>query len=135
MDLALGSIPGRLLSCSVVLRGLRCPCFAQDLSPSGWANSNRFLSGLLASLVTSVIFGTGYSGLPKVCLPPNSPGETSTPSHCKPDPLAASFPQNTARGHFSCLCTCCLPSLEYCCSASGSDELLFLQIPVQVSPA
>lgn len=58
MDLALGFIPGRLLSCSVVLRGLRCPCFAQDLSPSGWANSNRFLPGLLASLVTSVIFST-----------------------------------------------------------------------------
>lgn len=58
MDLALGSIPGRSFSCSVVLHGLRCLCFAQDLSPSGWANSNRFLPGLSASLVTSVIFST-----------------------------------------------------------------------------
>lgn len=56
--LGFGFIPGRLLCCSVVPHGLHCSCLVQDLSASCWGNSSRFLPGLLASLVTNLIFST-----------------------------------------------------------------------------
>lgn len=56
--LGFGFIPGRLLCCCVVPHGLCCSCLVQDLSASCWANSSRFLLGLLASLATNLIFST-----------------------------------------------------------------------------
>lgn len=128
MALALGSLPERLLSCSVLPYWLLCHCLLSRTSvPLAGPIPKRFLPGLSASLVTSVFsptLGWGIQGSPRSAscqilqvnlLPP------------LPENLITLWwlvsPKTLLMGrHLPCLCTCCFPGLDSSSSAFPSDD-------------
>lgn len=127
MDLALGSVPKRLLNCSVLPHRLLCHCLLPRTSallarpiPVG-----SFLIFQLLWLPTSVIslaLGWGIQGSPRSVLCQMLQVNLVPPFPCKPALWRLVSSTALLLGTLQCLCTCCSSAGKSSSSAFPSDD-------------